>query len=77
MKKSRKKIVIILLILSVFSLFLYTKKESTINKILKQEPYKYFNQDIKEYIKKVYNATGKVVQTEDNKEGDYPLHLWD
>ena len=53
MKKSRKKIVIILLILSVFALFLYTRKERTINKILKQEPYKYFNQDIKEYIKKI------------------------
>ena len=47
--------------LSVLSLFLYARKENTINKILSQEPYKYFNKDIKEYIKKVYNATGKVV----------------
>lgn len=72
MKNSRKKIVIVLFILSALSIFLYARKESTINKILNQEPYKYFNQDIKEYIKKVYNATGKVIQTEDNKEENTP-----
>lgn len=72
MKKSRKKIVIVIVMLSVLSLFLYARKENTINKILSQEPYKYFNKDIKEYIKKVYNATGKVVQTEDNKEENTP-----
>ena len=72
MKNSRKKIVIVLFILSALSIFLYARKENTINKILKQEPYKYFNQDIKEYIKKVYNATGKVIQTEDNKEENAP-----
>ena len=73
----KKKIVIsscFLLICIILSFFIYTKtnKEYIINKTLKNKYYNYLPKEAKSYIKKVYEQTGEIIDTEKNKQENIP-----
>ena len=75
MKRKYKIIIIALLIVSIiaagrFGLFKNIntiRKKVYINSILSQESYSYLPEEAKDYIKEIYNETGKVILTEKNK----------
>ena len=71
----KKKILSIVLLISavVTGVLLYiNNSKSEIEKILSKEAYAYLPAEAKEYIKKVYEETGRLIHTEKNKEAEEP-----
>lgn len=50
----------------------YSNSKSNIDNVLKTKSYSYLPKSSKEYIKDIYNKTGKVILTEKNKKDDEP-----
>lgn len=77
MKRVLKKKVILfssifLCILVLIGVVINSNKETTISSILKTEYYSYLPIEAKEYITQVYETTGEVILTEENKEANKP-----
>ena len=73
MKKSLKRIsisVIVILLIIGGAFLLKNRKEIYIKSVLSRKDYSYLPKEAKEYVKEVYNETGKVLLTEKNKEED-------
>ena len=72
-KKVKLLLPIVIIIMVVTGVLLYiNNSKSDISKILKKEAYAYLPAEAKEYIKKVYEETGKLIHTEKNKEAEEP-----
>ncbi len=73
MKKKKIVLCLILLVLTVacFRVFFHTP-EKTIVKVLETKPYSYLSEKAKDYIEDVYEETGEIISTEENKEENVP-----